>query len=107
MRLIVLFVMLILLVSFVSGELIINCESDDSCNLFSEDSWCEESICVSEEIEENLEVRDNLRDYNEVEWGVLVLEEKEEVSCKDCLSFAPEFSGDFLIDLFSWLFYAK
>ena len=106
MRLIILFVIFVLLVSFVSGELIISCNDDSSCNLYSKDSWCEESLCVNEESEVNLEVRDELRDYNEVEWGVLVLEEKEETYCEDCLNFAPEFSGDFLLDLFNWLFYA-
>ncbi len=103
----VLLVIVLLSISFVSAELIISCERDDTCNLFLDDSWCEEDLCVVPQVEEDLEVRDELRDYNEVEWGMLVLEEKEEFFCENCLNFAPEYTGNLFYDFIYWLIYAK
>ena len=107
MRLYLLILIVMLSLSFVSAELTISCESDDSCDLFLDGSWCEEDLCVIQESEDNLEIRDEFKDYKDVEWSVLVLEEKEEVVCENCLNFAPEFTGNLFVDLFNWLFYAK
>ena len=103
MRLVIWSLMIILLVSFVSAEIKVSCETHSECYLINKESSCIEGYCFSHD-SGFLTIEDFQPKNSEFNWDVINIEPKT-VRCEDCL-FAPA-KENWLTRFLDWLFLVK